>query len=101
MKRTSRTSLLLAAALFLPITSGHALTPRQERMKTCNAEATAKGLKGADRKTFMKRCLANAPAKPAEAPAVAPGAAPSPPPAVPAPPVPTPQTVPAEGGRAG
>jgi hypothetical protein len=43
---------------------GCALTPQQERMKTCNAEATAKGLKGADRKTFMKRCLANAPAKP-------------------------------------
>jgi hypothetical protein len=86
-----QTLLCLAVALLLPITSGHALTPQQEKMKTCNADAAAKGLRGADRKTFMKRCLA----KPAEAPTTpAPGAAPSQPPAVPAPPVPTPQTVP-------
>jgi hypothetical protein len=89
------TPLCLVAALSLPITSGHALTPQQEKqqeqMKICNAEATAKELRGADRKTFVKRCLV----KPAEAPTTpAPGAAPSQPSAVPAPPVPTPQTVP-------
>lgn len=30
---------------------------QQEKMKSCNADAKAKGLKGADRKTFMSSCL--------------------------------------------
>lgn len=30
---------------------------QQEKMKSCNAEASTKGLKGADRKTFMSSCL--------------------------------------------
>ena len=30
---------------------------QQEKMKTCNADANTKGLKGADRKSFMKTCL--------------------------------------------
>jgi len=30
---------------------------QQQKMKTCNADATTKGLKGAGRKTFMKDCL--------------------------------------------
>jgi len=30
---------------------------QQEKMKTCNAEATQKGLNGADRQAFMKTCL--------------------------------------------
>jgi hypothetical protein len=30
---------------------------RQEKMKTCNAEAKAKALKGAARKSFMSSCL--------------------------------------------
>lgn len=33
------------------------LTPQQQKMKDCNAEAKAKALKGAERKTFMKGCL--------------------------------------------
>ncbi len=33
------------------------MTPQQERMKTCNADANAKGLKGDARKTFMQSCL--------------------------------------------
>jgi hypothetical protein len=33
------------------------LTAQQERMKTCNSEASAKQLKGDARKTFMKECL--------------------------------------------
>jgi hypothetical protein len=32
---------------------------QQQRMTTCNADAKAKGLKGADRKTFMKSCLSD------------------------------------------
>ena len=30
---------------------------QQERMKACNKEAGAKGLKGAERKKFMSECL--------------------------------------------
>lgn len=30
---------------------------QQEKMKTCNADAKAKGLKGDARKTFMSSCL--------------------------------------------
>ena len=30
---------------------------QQEKMKTCNADANTKGLKGADRETYMKTCL--------------------------------------------
>ncbi|MBN8506815.1 MAG: phosphate starvation-inducible protein PsiF [Burkholderiales bacterium] len=32
-------------------------TPQQEKMKTCNADAKAKELKGDERKAFMKECL--------------------------------------------
>jgi len=39
-----------------------ALTPQQEKMKTCNMQAGDK--KGDDRKAFMKTCLSAAPAKP-------------------------------------
>jgi hypothetical protein len=30
---------------------------QQQKMTTCNADATTKGLKGADRKAFMESCL--------------------------------------------
>lgn len=33
------------------------LNAQQEKMKSCNADAKTKGLKGADRKAFMKSCL--------------------------------------------
>jgi hypothetical protein len=33
---------------------------QQEKMKSCNADAKTKGLKGADRKAFMKDCLSGA-----------------------------------------
>lgn len=38
---------------------------QQAKMTSCNADAKAKGLKGADRKAFMKTCLsaAGAPAE--------------------------------------
>lgn len=47
------TALLLMSALS---TSAFAATP-QERMKTCNADATTKALKGDERKAFMSTCL--------------------------------------------
>jgi hypothetical protein len=36
-----------------------ALTPQQQRMQDCNAEAKAKDMKGDPRKAFMKSCLSN------------------------------------------
>ena len=39
-----------------------AATPQQEKMKTCNADATARSLKGDERKAFMNTCLSNKPA---------------------------------------
>lgn len=33
------------------------LTPQQQRMVDCNAQAKSKSLAGADRKTFMTSCL--------------------------------------------
>ena len=48
---------------------GHAaekqLTPQQERMKSCNEEAGAKKLSGADRSKFMSSCLKGDAAAPA------------------------------------
>ena len=44
---------LLGAALLAPVPSAFGLTAQQERMKECNADATGKGLKGADRSAFM------------------------------------------------
>ncbi len=35
---------------------------QQEKMKTCNADATSRGLKGTDRKSYMKTCLSDQPA---------------------------------------
>lgn len=34
--------------------------PQQDRMKSCNAEAKEKTLKGDERRTFMKSCLSSA-----------------------------------------
>ena len=54
---------------------------QQEKMKTCNAEAGKKALKGDERKKFMSECLS---AKKAEAAAPAAQAAPATPAAAPA-----------------
>ena len=43
-------------------------SPQQEKMKTCNADAKTKELKGDERKAFMKSCLSNKPADAASAP---------------------------------
>ena len=40
--------------------------PQQQRMTTCNQQATAQALKGDSRKTYMSDCLKNASSKPAE-----------------------------------
>jgi hypothetical protein len=41
---------------------GFAATAQQNKMTTCNADASAKSLKGDERKTFMSTCLKAAPA---------------------------------------
>ncbi|MBJ9974764.1 phosphate starvation-inducible protein PsiF [Pseudomonas sp. S75] len=40
---------------------GFAATPQQEKMRTCNADATTQSLKGDERKAFMSQCLKKAP----------------------------------------
>lgn len=41
----------------LMCSQGFAATAQQNKMTTCNAEATTKTLKGDERKAFMKTCL--------------------------------------------
>ena len=41
-------------------------TPQRSKMKTCNADAKAKDVHGADRRAFMKQCLSGK-SKPAAA----------------------------------
>ncbi|RMM34070.1 Phosphate starvation-inducible protein PsiF [Pseudomonas coronafaciens pv. zizaniae] len=41
---------------------GFAATTQQNKMTTCNADASARSLKGDERKTFMSTCLKAAPA---------------------------------------
>jgi len=35
---------------------------QQQKMKSCNADATAKGMDAADRKAYLKTCLSSSPA---------------------------------------
>ena len=46
-----------APAADAPAAATSAKATQQQKMKDCNAQATAKTLKGADRKTFMSTCL--------------------------------------------
>ncbi len=55
-----RVPLLLLGLLMA--SQGFAATAQQEKMKTCNADATAKTLKGDERKAFMSECLKAKPA---------------------------------------
>jgi len=60
---------LIAPALLAMFASSHAaagstpgdkpLTPQQQKMRDCNAEAKEQALKGDERKVFMKECLRN------------------------------------------
>ena len=62
--RTILFASLLSAALAAPAfgasPEGKAPTPQQQRMKSCNAEAKSKALKGEERKSFMSGCLKGA-----------------------------------------
>ena len=48
---------LVAALLVLALHPAYGATAQQEKMKTCNADATSKNLSGDDRKAYMKTCL--------------------------------------------
>lgn len=64
-------SLAIGAAHAADATDAKAPSAQQSKMKTCNADAKTKDLKGDERKAFMKDCLS---AKPAEAAPAAPAA---------------------------
>ncbi|HVI55520.1 MAG TPA: PsiF family protein [Luteibacter sp.] len=53
-----------ASAIAAPQAAKKELTPQQQRMSTCNTQATGK--KGDDRKTFMSSCLKGETAAPAK-----------------------------------
>lgn len=59
MKRLLAITALVASQFALaPLATaaeGKAATPQQQRMRDCNKDAT--GIKGDERKTFMKQCL--------------------------------------------
>jgi hypothetical protein len=50
---------LLAAIFVLALPPAYSATAQQEKMKTCNADATSKNLAGDERKAYMKTCLSN------------------------------------------
>ena len=54
-----KTMIALVAFAF---TMGSAQQAQQEKMKSCNAEAGTKALKGDERKKFMSECLGSKPA---------------------------------------
>ena len=41
----------------VPAPGAGANTPQRQKMRACSTDAKAKGLKGADRRTFMSTCL--------------------------------------------
>jgi hypothetical protein len=59
-----RVPLLLLGLLLS--SQGFAATAQQNKMTTCNADASAKALKGDERKAFMSNCLKATPATPQE-----------------------------------
>ena len=58
-----RSMCLVALGAALLLTAGQSAlaneNSQQQKMTTCNADATAKGLKGDDRQAFMKTCLSS------------------------------------------
>ena len=65
-----KTLIAACALLGLLINPALAANEQQNKMATCNKDATGK--KGDERKAFMKECLSSKPAAPAATPAAAP-----------------------------
>lgn len=59
MKITLLVTLLLPGLLTAVGATEKPLTPQQQRMTTCNQQATAQALKGDARKTYLSDCLKN------------------------------------------
>ena len=60
MKTILVVTLLCGMAMTTTVSAAEkTLTPQQQRMTTCNQQATAKALKGDARKTYMSNCLKN------------------------------------------
>ena len=58
--QSSKPAAAASATPAAPAASG--ATAQQSKMKTCNASAKTQGLKGDERKKFMKECLSKKPA---------------------------------------
>ncbi len=50
-------AIVAVPLLFAYLSIAEGATPQQQKMKDCNAEASAKTLKGEERQAFMKSCL--------------------------------------------
>src|SRR5262249_37557317 len=58
----TKSTLVVALALGLLSLSAQAANSQQDKMKSCNADATTQKLSGDARKSFMKTCLSKQPA---------------------------------------
>lgn len=58
--------VLLAGVVGSASAADKAMTPQQQRMTTCNQQATSQTLKGDQRKTYMSNCLKNGSSAPAD-----------------------------------
>lgn len=65
-------TILLLASLTLAMPAFADNSAQQEKMKACNADATARSLKGDERKAFMKDCLSAKAGKAADGKALTP-----------------------------
>lgn len=66
MKITLLVTLLFGLVLTTVGAAERTLTPQQQRMTSCNQQATAQALKGDARKTYMSDCLKNSKSAPGE-----------------------------------
>ncbi|CEJ66269.1 MULTISPECIES: phosphate starvation-inducible protein PsiF [Citrobacter] len=67
MKITLLVTLLFGLVFLTTVGAAEkTLTPQQQRMTTCNQQATAQTLKGDARKTYMSDCLKNSQSAPDE-----------------------------------
>lgn len=58
--------VLLAGVIGSAAAADKAMTPQQQRMTSCNQQATSQTLKGDARKTYMSNCLKNSQPAPAD-----------------------------------
>ncbi|MCT4701083.1 PsiF family protein [Enterobacteriaceae bacterium H20N1] len=58
--------VLLAGVVGHAAAADRAMTPQQQRMTSCNQQATSQTLKGDERKAYMSNCLKNSQSAPGE-----------------------------------